>query len=235
MKQLLLILAIGLAPTGDALAQPAESMPAAKLTLARRSYGEGIDAAGAGRWDVAYDRFLESYELVPRMLTLFNLAGAQGETARLVEASESYRRFLRDTGDGRYPELRTDATHQLELLGKQIAQLSLEVVHLEPEDAIAIDDVEFPQVALHEAIPMNPGPHVVLVRRGTVVIATRAVTLASGESNLTHIELRVAMPGPAHRGASSAWLQSPWLWFAVAILGAATASGVYRFTRSPAP
>jgi hypothetical protein len=244
MKQLLLIVAISLASPGDALAQSDESVPAAKVSLARRLYDGGIDAAGTGRWDVAYDRFKASYELVPRVLTLFNLAGAQGQTGRLVEATESYRRFLRDTGDGRYPELQTDATHLLELLGRQIAQLVLEVVHLEPHDAITIDGVEFPQAALHEVIPMNPGLHVVLVRRGTAVLATSTLTLASGVSKLAHLELpvqpselgghRSAMPGPARvdHGAILAWLQSPWLWFGLAILVAGTATGVYRFTRS---
>lgn len=235
MKQLFSLVVILVATTGGVHAQSADTTTAPKVNLARRLYDEGVDASGKGQWNLAYDRFKTSYELAPRVLTLFNLAYAQGQTGQVVEATENYRKFLRDTGDGRYPDLRTDATNQLELLGKQIAQLTLDITHLEPSDVIAIDEVEFPQAALHEAIPMNPGPHVVLVRRGTVVIATRAVTLASGESNLTHIELRVAMPGPAHRGASSAWLQSPWLWFAVAILGAATASGVYRFTRSPAP
>jgi len=117
MKHLLVIAVLALAPA-SALAQSADPSSAAKLPLARKLYDEGVDAVNKGRWSTAYDRFKTSYELAPRPLTLFNLAGAQSQTGRLVEASESYRRFLRDTADGRFNDLRADATSQLEALDK---------------------------------------------------------------------------------------------------------------------
>src|SRR4051794_12238516 len=106
MKQLLLIVAAALALTTSAFAQPADSAAANKVPVARRMYEEGVDAVNKGRWSVAHDRFKASYDLAPRVLTLFNLAGAQAQTGRLVEAAESYRRFLRETTDGRFPEFR---------------------------------------------------------------------------------------------------------------------------------
>jgi hypothetical protein len=251
MKQLLLIVAIAIAATGGARAQPAESTSAAKLPLARRLYDEGVDAAGKGRWSIAFDRFKASYEFAPRVLTLFNLAGAQAQTGRLIEAAENYRRFLRETADGRYPELLTTATNQLELLDKQIAQVILDVTNIESGDVIAIDEIEFPHVVLHEVIPMNPGPHIARVHRGAKVIATRSLVLAAGAAESVRIELPAkqldlevhhptepsaaiaAVPGPRriNRGPSHPWLRSPWLWSGVAVVVAGTATGAYLFTR----
>lgn len=251
MKQLLLIVAITIAAAGGARAQPAESTSAAKLPLARHLYDEGVDAVGKGRLSIAYDRFKASYELAPRVLTLYNLAAAQAQTGRLIEAAESYRRFLGETADGRYPELRTVATSQLELLDKQIAQVILDVTNIEPGDVVAIDELEFPHVALHESIPMNPGPHIVRVQRGGKLIATRSLALASGPPESVRIELpanqldlevhhvaeppvvTVAVPGPARadHGWSPTWLRSPWLWSGVAAVVAASAAGAYLLTR----
>jgi hypothetical protein len=251
MKHLLLIGVVLVVTTTGVRAESADATSATKVTLARRMYDEGVEAMGKGEWSLAHDRFKTSYELAPRVVTLYNLACAQGQTGRLVEATENYRKFLRDTGDGRYPDLRTEASSQLELLGKQIAQLTLDITNLEPGDAIAIDDVEFPQAALHEAIPMNPGSHVARIQRGTAVLATRTVALTAGAAQAVKIELAVkspdltvhppvessiltapaAAPRPVDQGTSRSWLRSPWLWSGVAAVAVASAGGAYLLTR----
>ena len=251
MKQLPLIVAITLAAAGAAGAQPADSSLTAKLPIARRLYDEGVDAVGKARWSIALDRFKASYELAPRAQTLFNLAYAQGQTGRLVEAAENYRRFLRETADGRFVELRAVATDQLEVLDKQIPQASLEVPNLEAADVVAIDDIELPHGALREALPMNPGPHVARVQRGAQVVATRPFALAAGAAETIRIELSprpldlelhhaaappgviAAVPPPRHvdHGPSHPWLRSPWLWSGVALVIVGSATGAYLLTR----
>jgi hypothetical protein len=251
MKQLLLILVVTVATAGGAHAQSADSSSTARVPLARKLYDEGVDAVGKGHWSIAHDRFKTSYELAPRVLTLFNLAGAQSQTGRLIEATENYRKFLRETSDGRYPEHRTEATSQLDLLEKQIAQVTLEISRVEPDEVVAIDEIAFPHLALHEAIPMNPGQHVVRVQRGTTVLATRTFMLAAGAVESVPIEITtkppdlqvhevaapplasVASPGPGplDHGSSHPWLRSPWLWSGVAVLVAGMATGAYLFTR----
>lgn len=265
MKHLLVIamLAPMLAPVlalapASALAQSADPNSAAKLPIARKLYDEGVDAVNKGRWSTAYDKFKASYELVPRPITLFNLAAAQSQTGRLVEASESYRRFLRDTSDGRLNEMRESATSQLEALDKQIAQVTIDVGHLEPDDIILIDEIEFPHSALRTAIPMNPGQHVARVQRGQNAIANRKITLSSGANESVQIDLPIAPPpdltvhrdpesgAPGVTGTSMSgrrtepapepprsWLRSPWLWTGVAVVVGGAAVGTYMLTRSP--
>jgi hypothetical protein len=258
MKHLLVIALLAVAPA-SALAQTADSAATAKLPLARKLYDEGVEAANKGRWSLAYDRFKASYELAPRVLTLFNLAGAQSNTGRLVEASESYRRFLRDTSDGRYNDLRSDATNQLEVIDKQIAQVTVDVAHLEPDDVIMLDEIEFPHSALRTALPMNPGPHTARIQRGQNVIATRKIALSSGATETVQIDLPVPAPdltvhrepdsgppgvtGTAAAGRRSepepapgpprSLLRSPWLWAGVAVVIAGGVTGTYLLTRSP--
>lgn len=257
IKQLLLIAVSVLATTTAAFAQPANDTPSAtKVLVARRLYDEGVEAVGKARWSLAHDRFKASYEMAPRVLTLFNLAGAQAQTGRLVEASESYRRFMRETTDGRYPELRTDATTQLELLEKQVAQMTLDVANIDVSDTIAIDEVDFPHAAMREPIPMNPGPHVVRVSRGDAAVANRSITLAPGAAETVHIEvpakpvdLKINRPvgGPPSTNDAvvdttkrseeprRSVLRSPWLWAGVVVVLAGGATGAYFLTRTDGP
>jgi hypothetical protein len=247
MHHLSLIVAITIAAAGAAHAEPADSP--ARTQIARRLYDEGVEAANKSRFAVALDRFKASYELAPRVQTLYNLAFTQGQTGRLVEAAESYRRFLRETADGRFAELRAVATEQVDQLDKQIPQATLEVPGLEPTDTLAVDDLELPHGALREALPMNPGPHVARVQRGTQVLATRAFTLSAGATEQIRIDLPMPVdlqlrpPAEAPRAAAPvppaphpvdhghAWLRSPWLWSAVAVVAVGTATGAYLLTR----
>jgi hypothetical protein len=256
MKQLLLLLVIGLAVPSEALAQ-GTSTQTVKLPVARRLYDEGVDAADKGQWSIAHDRFKASYELVPRMHTLFNLACAQSQTGRLVEATENYRKFLRDANTGSHADLRAQATSQLELIERQLAHLTIDVGNLDSGDTIAVDEVELPPAVLHQSIPMNPGPHVARIQRGSQVIASRAITLASGAAESVRIELPARPvildvpprapsvmsgppaqprpspppPQPAERSPGRSWLRSPWLWSGVAVVVGGSAAGAYLLTR----
>lgn len=252
----LLLLCFALSVPHVGWAQPnGDSTTASKVTLARRLYDEGVEAVGKTRWSVAHDRFKASYELSPRVLTLFNLAGAQRETSRFVESSESYRKFLRETSDGRYPELRSEATNALEQIEKQIAQLTITITNVEAGDVISIDDIEFPRTALGEPFPMNPGPHVIAVRRSGAPLSSKSVTLAPGVAETVRLELTNASPKvadlklrnepepsvattgtsrlddkPAKR-SSGGVLRSPWFWTGVVVVVAGGVTGAYLLTR----
>jgi hypothetical protein len=251
MKQLLLIVAITVAATGRAHADPDDSPATPQVPLARRLYDEGVDAAAKGRWSIASDRFRTSYELAPRAQTLFNLAYAKGKTGRLVEAAESYRRFLRETPDDRLVEQRTVAIEQLNLLDRQIAHVVLDIANVELGDVIAIDEIDLPHAVLRQPLPMDPGPHALRVQRGVTVMATRTLALAAGATESIRIELpakpvdlelhrppdpppvtsAAPVPMPADRGSRRGWLRSPWLWSSVAVVVAGGAAGAYLFTR----
>src|SRR5689334_13006831 len=194
MKQFLWIVVLTVTTASHAFAQSSDSTSDPAIALARALYSEGVEAAGRDNWTTAHDRFKSSYELAPRVLTLFNLAVAQVQTGRLVEAWEGYRKFLRQTADGRYPDLRTTATSRIGLLEKQLAQIAFEIVNLDPRDAIVIDEARVSQLDLHDPIAVTPGRHVAHVRRGSTTLATRTVTLSPGAVESMHIELPALKP-----------------------------------------
>lgn len=130
-----------------------------------RLFDEGVEAARTSKWDVAFDRFGRSYELAPRLKTLFNLAGAQVQTGRLVDSSESYRRILRETNDGRYEGYRKDARDILTKLEKRTPFATLRVLGLSPGDEVRLNGTPFPAAGLGESMPINPGAHTIDVIR----------------------------------------------------------------------
>jgi len=223
--------------------------------LARRLFDEGVEAARTSKWTVARDRFKRSYELAPRPKTLFNLAGAQMQTGQLVDASESYRSFLRKTNDGRYEAYRKDARDSLSSLEKRIPFVTLRVIGVSPGDKIELDEEEFPQAGLGESMPIDPGSHSVDVKRRGAKIATRTFTI--GESDAKTIDI-VVKPAPepvdpdiggngpgdtqpagsANLGATPATgddsggvLSSGWFWTAVAVVAIGGAGAGYFLTR----
>jgi hypothetical protein len=228
---------------------------AAKIQVARKLYDEGVDAVKQSRWSVAYDKFKASHELAPRVLTLMNLAGAEQNTNRFVEASESFRRFLRETSDGRYPELRASATAALESIEKQIAQMTLKVTNLDPSDAVKVDESDFPQSALGEPFPMNPGSHAVWVVRGGAKLGTKTFALTAGAAETVTVDLNKKVEpqaplttatsdtltgtnfsaAPPAEKTKGSILRSPWLWVGVgAVVVAGGVTAYYLSTRSTA-
>ena len=218
------------------------------VPLARRLFSEGVEAARKSRWDVALDRFTRAYELAPRVKTLFNMAGAQMQTESLLDASESYRRFLRDTRDGRYPDLRADAQRLLGELEKRIPYIRVRIIGLSAGDKITLDDESFPRAGLGESLPINPGSHRVVVTRDAVEIGSRKVTIEEGNSEDIDIVVKPAPkeepssnlngpPGddggagslgtggdlarsgtPSDKEESGGLLRSGWFWTAVAVV-----------------
>lgn len=235
----------------DAHAQPADDTAASKVQVARRLYDEGLEAVNKSRWSVAYEKFKASYELAPRVLTLFNLAASQAQTGRVVDATESYRRFLRETADGRYPDLRTDATAQIEALEARTSQLTLEIKQLAASDTILLDQVTFPHAGLREPLPMNPGEHAVSISRDGLTVARREFQLAPGAAETITIVLPAKVDlqlSPASPTATSTGmprdagapppprdeggvLSSPWFWTAVVVIAGGAAAGGYFLLR----
>lgn len=207
--------------------------------VARQLFQEGVEAARAHQWEQARDRFERSYEIAPRLLTLLNLAGAQRNTGHLVAAAESYRRFLRETSDGRYTRFRTAARRLLETLEERIPYARVKVSGMGPMDELELDGAPLASAALHEPIPVDPGGHTLNVKRGDQIIGARSFTL--DESQSAEVALKVAAPAKDQQGHYVAQapqqdqekkrklLSSPLFWTAVGVVAAGVAGTSYYF------
>jgi hypothetical protein len=215
---------------------------------------QGLRAAKEKNWEVARERFEQSYALDPRPLTLFNLAVAQEHTSRLVEARESYAAFLEQPATSESEPFRALARRAIATLDEAIPTLRIRATNLGPDDTIELDGKA---VTITEPLAIDPGSHTVAVRRGREVIMQRSITLVRAGRGVAELVVPSALPPPPpprveplsepnkltferqtppspERGGL---LRSRWFWgiTAAVVLGAAGASYYYLSapTRDP--
>jgi len=181
----LLVGATAIAGSPPALAEEAESEDIAR---ARELYTEGLDAARAGSWEPARIAFERSFEISPRASTLLNLAGAQAETDRLVEAVASYRRFIMEapgTPAARHLDAARDALRGVEA---RVPRLRIYVVGSSVGDLVYLDGevVATDDGAVHY---VDAGDHSVEVRQGETVRAFRRLSVVEGQDDQVVIAL----------------------------------------------
>lgn len=190
---LALLVALLTIPAGAAAQEPS----AADVALARRQFEEGMAAARASRWDAAREAFERSYTLVRRPRILANLATAQAQTGRLVEAAESYRQFLREVSSGPDAATRPGVQHELAALEPRIPEVRITIEGLRPQDRVTLDGAEVSRAALGVPVPINPGSHRLVVTRGSAELESEPFSVAESEHRELNLELPVRAPLPA--------------------------------------
>lgn len=170
---------------------PAMAQSASEVAAARSLFEEGVAAAGDARWQDALSAFERSYAIAPRSTTLLNLAGAQVQLGRLVAASESYQRLIREAGsNARERRLRDQAREALSSLEPRIAHLTLNITDLARSDEVLLDGTAVAHAIVGVATPVDPGDHRISVRRGDREIGQASVTLSEGGSREVTVLLR---------------------------------------------
>ncbi|AKF06274.1 hypothetical protein [Sandaracinus amylolyticus] len=199
----LLLALLVFAPTGaPARAQDAAETSPSMQRTARSLYEDGVRAARARQWPEALDAFERSYALYPRPITLMNLAGAQRQTGRLVAASESYRRFLRDASERERSDYGAAIESALAAIDAQIAHATLRVDGLTSADRVQLDGEALDAHALGTEIALDPGEHRVVVARAEQTLLDHPFTLREGERAEVALEIprapvREPVPAPA--------------------------------------
>ena len=208
---------------------------------------EGLKAAKDKNWDVARERFEQSYALDPRPLTLFNLAVAQEHTDRLVEARASYTGFLDQPATGESEPFRKIARTAITALDGAIPTLQIHAAGLVAGDAVELDGRA---VTSDAAVPLDPGSHTVIIRRAGAAVAQRSVVLARGARDNVEIAAPVPPPVPPPRVEPAArltfeqpvpppprehpgMLRSRWFWGATAVVVLAAAGATYYYLTPP--
>ena len=159
----------------------AQDASPAETEEARRLFGEGIEALESEAWEIASQAFERSYELVPRASTLLNLATAQAELGQVLEAVESYRRFLAEADRRQLRRHRREAERAIAELEPRIAHVSVSIPDLEEGDVVRLDNEPLPMAAMDLELPMSPGLHVLEVRRVDDDIGRLELVLVEGE------------------------------------------------------
>ena len=170
----------------------AQERSANEVALSREQYQAGMAAARLNHWEEARLAFARAYEILPRPLILFNLAGAQMESGHPVEAAESYRRFLLEATSGPAAAYRAEAEANVATLGGRIAHARFVVGETRRGDLLVVDARPLSGAAVGVSVPFNPGDHVATLTRDGVEVARESFHLADGESR--DVALRVTPP-----------------------------------------
>lgn len=211
---------------------------------ARAEYQRAMQAVRAERWDEAVQAFERAYEIAPMPLILFNLAGAQMESGRLVDAARTYQRFLAEaapTSDA--GEFRSEAQTALERLRQTTPRVVINVASRAETDDVRLDGDALEPSQIGEEIPVDPGPHEAELVRGGDVVASHRFELDEGD--LRTILLRagesIGAPSAAFSSDTTAEVDEgggfPWVWVAVGavVVGGAVAATILLTSGGSAP
>lgn len=205
-----------------AFAQPTEAPPvdpdAQRTAIARALFEEGLELADREQWAAAADRFHRANEVRSSGPIRYNLAGSLARLGRVVEAIE----LLHSVEDDAEAEeaVVNAARRTRRRLERRLARLSIEVPEEHEGATVLLDELELPREATGVAFPVDPGQHVVMLRRDGTEIDRAEVELASGQEG----EVRFAPPAVAATGGRI--LSQAWFWGAVSmvVVGAAVAT-----------
>jgi hypothetical protein len=208
------------------------------LEEARREFQRGVEAARERRWPDALAFFSRAYELVPQPQALFNLAGAQLETGRVVAAAQSYRRFLAEIKGTALDSYRAPAMEALHRAEGRIGWVLLRPTTRD-ELGLFLDGRPVDAAQIASEIPVDPGEHVVSVLSGSREVSRS--TFAIGEAQHREVVVTVSqslfaptLPSPPSLTSSSEPLwRSHWFWVGLGAAVVATGATVYVLQERP--
>jgi hypothetical protein len=244
-----LALALVLTGVSPARAAGAEDDPAQHL------FNQGVAAARENRWTDAREAFARAYGLSQRPVVLINLAAAEVRTGRLKEAATDYRRILQADATPETAAFRKAAADVLPALEARIPRIRFHATGLGATDVVEIDGETISSDRIEEPRLVDPGPHVLVVRRSGAERSRVSFSVAEGESH----DISVAAPldpqmfsppatpidvapgvdlatapsaGSSAPAAHRSRWRSPWLWVAVAAVTAGTTVATIFAVRS---
>jgi hypothetical protein len=204
--------------------------PAAAEVLFR----EGREATAHGDYERACDKFSESLRLDPAQGTALNLADCEEHVGRLTSAWQRFLDLAAELPPG--DDRKAIAQARANALDKRVPRLSVTLVPGAPGGTKVLrDDVELGVASLGEKLPVNPGPHAVVVTSPGRGDRRYALTLAEGEVQSVDVEPGSALP------AADAPVRSPAVdqrtagfvvaGFGVAAVGAGAIFGVVALSK----
>jgi hypothetical protein len=191
---LLFVTWLGIAPSSEALAQPANGaadVESAQTDQARQLYKDGLKEAARGKWEKARELFAEAFRLKPHVQIALNLGQAEFKVGKHRDAAEHLSYFLREAteiepGDRKKTE---------ELLEQAKARVGTLRITARPDGAeIRIDGVSVTPAALKGEVFVEPGVHLVEARRAQY--EPTQVTRDVGAGWREQIELRLTKVEP---------------------------------------
>jgi tetratricopeptide (TPR) repeat protein len=238
--------------TGSAAATHprAAAESAANKNQAQALLREGTRLYRKGQYQEALDRFTGAYALYPSPKLHFNIAQANRELGRPVEALAAFERFLADPAGSPRP-VTDEARHSAADLRAQLGQVQVTGDAADAE--VLLDGAAVGRTPLRQPIWCTPGKHLLSLTREGFVPFEESVTVAAGASATVSASLRrVKLEADPYQGTYAApplpaappdrptlWprlRRSWWFWGAIAAVAVGTGIAVAAATgRSDVP
>lgn len=175
-------------------AAPGEADVATR-NAARKIAEEGLALFDGGKYAEALDRFDRAGALVRAPTMGLMAARSLVKLGRLVEASERYLAVTKmkleaDASDA-FRKAQVDAAKEREALEPRIPGLLVAFAGAAPGATVMLDGKPLPAALIGAALPLEPGPHTVVVTQGTV---TKTERLQIKEGEQRRLVLDVAPP-----------------------------------------
>jgi hypothetical protein len=176
-----------------------DSKSDADRATARALAHEGYEAQTHGRYALAADRFERAEALVDAPTLLLGLARAQVGLGKIVEASESYRRILREPlapgAPAAFVKAVDDARRESASVAGRLAWVTLDVKG-PTTPQVVIDDVAVSAAALGVPLACNPGAHTMKASAEGALSGERSFTLNEGARETISLTLQKLPEAP---------------------------------------
>lgn len=157
------------------------------LQEARDRFRDGVDHARRSEWDEARAAFEAAYALFAEPNTLFNLAGAQRRTGRLLSSHANYRRFAALESLPR--DQRQLAARLADEVEAAIPRLRIAIEGLTARDRLLLDRNRLYADELSHDVWLDPGSHTVRVDRQSGNAEVRTFVMSEKEIRVLSLRL----------------------------------------------
>ena len=155
-------------------------------------FHEGVDLFDAGQFEAARNKFRQAYALKPLPDILFNLAWSSLKSSHPVDAERDFERFLREGKD-------IDAAKRDDVM-KGLAEARGKNGHIEiaapPGTDVMIDNDHAGTAPFTDAMPVDPGAHVVKFQTPDGASQTLSVSVLANQTQPARFGSYAAPPSP---------------------------------------
>jgi hypothetical protein len=187
-----------------AVARPAPAQAAGpshdtQATEERRTaiYRQGVEAATAGRWADAKERFAAALALRASPKVLFSLAQAEEQLGQLATASADYGRALEDAKAAHEAEVVSAAGQALAMIAPRVPKLRVVVTGTNAATAT----LDGRPLAVDAAVGVDPGAHRLVV--SAPGMRESSATVAIGERQQLEVPVRLEAADGERAAAAS--------------------------------
>jgi hypothetical protein len=185
--------------SGSVLFLASSDARAGDPAAAREQVKIGYQLAQEGKCEQALPHFVESLRLDAKAITLINLAQCEEKTGKLADALGHWvDARARAQAEGNVA-IEAEAEKRAKALEPKLPKLTVTLAGAGAAPGVEVvrDGVVLGSVSMGVALPVNPGPHTLVVRAPDREDTTQNVTIAEGENKKVELKLGAAKKATA--------------------------------------